>query len=111
MVHAAGAALAPMVVGSVALAEAATPPPDTETWLVTLAGAFAATFTVNVMGGELAPAANASPRLQPMAGETAQVQPLPCMETAESPTGKVSDTCTTGAAVVGAPPVLLAVMV
>src|ERR1017187_1247899 len=51
MVHAAGAALAPMVVGSVALAEAATPPPHTDTWLVTLAGAFAATLTVPEGGG------------------------------------------------------------
>ena len=51
MVHAAGAALAPMVVGSVALASAATPPPPAETWLVTLAPALAATLTVRVMGG------------------------------------------------------------
>ena len=51
MVHAAGVAFAPIVVGSAALAEAATPPPLAETWLVTLAGAFAATLTVSVMGG------------------------------------------------------------
>src|ERR1039457_4770546 len=111
MVHAAGVAFAPMVVGSDAVADAATPPPPTETWLVRLAPALAATFPVGVMGGWLAPAANTSLRLQPIAGVTAQVQPLPCMETTESPVGKVSDTCTTGAAAVGAPPVLLTVMV
>jgi hypothetical protein len=42
---------APMVVGSVAVAAPVTPPPLTETWLVTLAGALAATLTVRVMGG------------------------------------------------------------
>src|ERR1035438_9122740 len=41
MVHAAGAALVPMVVGSVAVVAPVTPPPLTETWLVTLAPALA----------------------------------------------------------------------
>ena len=50
MVHA-GAALATIVVGSVALAAPVTPPPPAKTWLVTLAPAFAATLTVSVMGG------------------------------------------------------------
>src|ERR1035437_10163102 len=100
-----------MVVGSVAVADAATPPPATETVLVRLAPALAATFTVSVMGGELAPAANTSLRLQPIAGETVQIHPLPCMETAVSPLGRVSSTWVTGAAAVGAPPVLLTVMV
>src|ERR1017187_10185915 len=111
MVHAAGAALVPMVVGSVAVVAPVTPPPLTETWLVTLGPALAATLTVRVMGGELAAAANASPRLQPMAGVTAHPQPVPCIDTAVSPLGKVSSTCAIGPAMVGPLPVLLTVMV
>jgi hypothetical protein len=38
-----------MVVGFVAVAVAAAPPPETEAVLVTLAGALAATFTVRVI--------------------------------------------------------------
>src|ERR1017187_6193854 len=110
MVHA-GVAFAPIVVGSVALAVPVTVPPATETWLVTLAGALDATLTVRVMGGYLAPAANASPRLQPIGGVTVHPQPLPCMETAVSPLGRVSSTCAIGPAMVGPLPVLLTVMV
>ena len=40
-----------IVVGSVAVALEEKPPAETDTWLVTLAGALAATFTVRVIGG------------------------------------------------------------
>src|ERR1035437_1396411 len=110
MVHA-GGPLATIVVGSVALADAATPPPATVAWLVTLAGAFPATFTKSVMGGELAPAANESKRLQPIVGVTAHSHPVPCMETAVSPAGRMSDTRTSCPTVVGAVPLLLTLMV
>ena len=40
-----------------------------------------------------------------------QTHPLPCKETAVSPLGKVSSTYASTPAVVGAPPVLLTVMV
>src|ERR1035437_7996527 len=114
MVHAAGVALAPIVVGSVALAWSATPPPSTVAWLVTLAGAFAATFTVSVMGGEVAPGANESARLQLIKliwGSMRQFHPKPWMETAVSPLGRVSSTPTVSLSVVGMTPTLLTVMV
>jgi hypothetical protein len=45
-----------------------------------------------------------------MVGEMAQVQPVPCMETAVSPAGRLS-TWAMGAKVLGPPPVFLTVMV
>jgi len=44
------------LVGSVAVGVFEAPPPVTVTELVTVAGAFAATFTVSVIGSPLAPA-------------------------------------------------------
>ena len=66
-------------------------PPDTPTWLVTLAGALVATLTVTVIAGKLAPAANAVLRVQVL---VEQLQPVPVMDTKVRPVGTVSVTVT-----------------
>src|SRR5258708_4468255 len=99
-----------IVVASLALACAGALPPEIDTWLVTLAGAVAATFPVRVPGGYLAPAANESERLQPTTSVAEQTQPAPCSETAVRPTGSVSSNWTTCPPDVAAVPLLVAVM-
>src|ERR1700728_3301571 len=65
-----------IVVASVAFA-VADPPPDALTAFVTEAGALLATFTVTVIAGYPAPAANTSLRVQLF---VAQVHPVPAMD-------------------------------
>src|ERR1017187_6527916 len=91
MVHAGAPAGAVMVVGSLALADEAAPPPETEAVLVTLTGALAATFTVRVSGGKLVPAAREPVRTQSSKSPTitsSHSQPVPWTETAVSPAGR-----------------------
>ena len=70
------------------LALLVSPPPATVTVLVTLAGALAATFTVKVIGGKLAPAARTSLRVQGPEG-CVQVQLLPAMAVAVRAEGRI----------------------
>src|SRR5881397_1901219 len=72
------------------------PPPDTVTLLVTLAGALLATVTVKVIV-ELLPAAREVDRVQvsvagPVAGSVAQLQFVPLIAVAVRPAGSVSVT-------------------
>ena len=100
-----------MMVGFVAVsfAKFVSPPPDTVAMFVTLAGAFAATVTVNVIGGKLAPTVRVSLREQ-IRFATTQFHPAPAIAVAVSPVGKVSVT-ETGTAVVAREPLFVATMV
>ena len=84
-----------MVVGSEAesLPVLASPPPATVAVLVTLAGALAATFTVSVMAGKLAPGAAVVLVLQASV-DTVQLHPVPVIAVAVKPVGSVSVTVT-----------------
>src|ERR1019366_304108 len=76
-----------MVVTSSALNPTCKPPPLTVTVLVTLLGAFSATFTVPVMGGWLAPGLSGSPRGQVL---VTHAQFIPAIDTRIRPDGRVS---------------------
>src|SRR5262249_16677845 len=71
-----------------ALAE---PPPATATLFTCGDAALAATFTVTVIGGKLAPPLRASLRVHEL---PAQVHPAPAIETSVRPAGTVSVTVT-----------------
>jgi hypothetical protein len=89
-----GAATAVILVRSEVLAGVAVPPPETVAVLVTLAEALAATLTVSMIGGWLAPGARTSLRVHVTVAPTVQVQPEPVAAVAVSPAGKVSLTVT-----------------
>ena len=84
-----------MVVGSLAvsLEVLVSPPPDTETELVTMDAAFADTLTVSVIAGKLAPAASGVLLVQ-VNVPNVHVQPEPDIAVAVSPAGSVSTTVT-----------------
>src|ERR1700719_4606315 len=78
---------------AVLLAVLTSPPPDTAATFVTDAGAFAATFTVNVMSGYAAPAGSWSPHVQ-VSVDNVHDQPVPDIAVAVRPDGSVSVTVT-----------------
>jgi hypothetical protein len=73
----------------------ADPPPDTLTLFARGEAAFAATFTVTVIAGKLAPAASVSLRVQLLTAVPGHVHPEPAIDTSVSPEGTVSVTVTT----------------
>ena len=77
--------------------------------LVTLAGASVATFTVSVSGGAVAPAPIGRSRLHESAEPGRRSSPVPANAVAVRPPGSTS--VTVMAAVVGAPPTLVTVIV
>ena len=81
-----------MAVGSVdeLLVVSLSPPPETETAFVTVAGAFAATSTVSVIGAKLEPAAAELFAIHLKVGGLKQAQPLPFIDVAVRPAGSVS---------------------
>jgi hypothetical protein len=83
-------------------------PPETVALLITLAEAFAATFTVTVIGSTLEPANSTSPRVH-SSGESVQFQFVPEMAVAVRPAGRLSSTVTS--AEVSAPPALATMIV
>ena len=99
-----------MVVGSVALSFAvfSSPPPEIETEFVALAGAEFATLRVKVIGGYDAAAASESLRAQ-LSVPSVQTHPVPEIAVAVIEDGSTSTTEI--AAVVLAPPMLVAVIV
>src|SRR5262249_16049457 len=101
-----------MVVGSVAvlLSGFLSPPPETETELVSAAGATVATLTLSVMGSYLAPAARRSLGVQ-LPVPRVQVQLVPLIAVGVIFAGSVSVTVTTLAPSVSLPPVFVTVMV
>src|SRR5512146_2620428 len=84
----AGAAGGVMVVTSVAVPPP-DPPPENVAEFVTVAGAFAATFTVTVMGPKLLPDGRLSLRVQ-LTVPRSHVQPGPLMPVAARPAGIAS---------------------
>ncbi len=83
------------VVGSVAVGVAVSPPPLAVAELVTVAGAFAATFTVRVIGEPAAPAAMSVVLVQVTVCPAAlHVQPAPVAALNVKPVGRVSVTVT-----------------
>src|SRR6478735_4346290 len=92
-------------VGSVAvlLLVDESPPPDTVAVLVSEGPAFAATFTVTLMGSYVPLAARASARVQ-LTVASVQTQFVPVIAVAVKPAGSVSTTVT--APLVGAAPTL-----
>jgi|HubBroStandDraft_6_1064221.scaffolds.fasta_scaffold838469_1 hypothetical protein len=82
-----------IVVGSLAVAVLVAPPPEAAAELVRLAGALAATLTVSVMAGKLAPAASTVVDVQVKVPKV-QAQPVPLMVVAVRPVGRVSTTVT-----------------
>jgi hypothetical protein len=92
-VVAVGGPAARTVVGSFAVlfARFVSPPPDTATLFVTLAGALAETFTVSVIGGYAAPAARLSDRVHVRFARFV-VQPVPLIVVAINPAGSESVT-------------------
>src|SRR5271170_4955230 len=99
-----------MLVGSVpvSLDVLDSPPPDTATELVTLAGALAETLTVSVMAGKLAPPDSTALVVQVSVAKV-QTQPVPVMAVAVKLPGKVSTTVTLP--LVDPPPEFFTVMV
>src|SRR5439155_269500 len=94
------------------LAVLTSPPPDTVTLLVTLAGALLATVTVKVIV-ELLPAAREVDRVQvsvagPVAGSVTQLQFVPLIAVAVRPAGSVSVTVIVP--LVAVPPLLVTTM-
>src|SRR5271170_7592001 len=104
----AGAPEGLIVVGSLAVAVPVAPPPEAAAELVTLVGALAATLTVSVMAGKLAPATSTVVDVQ-VNVPSEQVQPVPAIAVAVRPAGSVSTTVTVP--LVDAVPELVTVMV
>ena len=98
-----------IVVGSLAVTVPVAPPPEAAAELVTLAGALAATLTVSVSAGKLAPAASTVVLEQGPEGRV-QLQLVPEIAVAVRPVGRVSVTVTP-VAVVAAVPELVTVIV
>src|SRR5262245_21077286 len=110
VVRSGGAAAVFTVAVAELLAGVVSPPPPTVAVFVSCAGAFEATLTFIVIAGKLAPAFNASARVQftlcPVMG---QVQPFPVAVVGANPVGSGSSTVTVP--LVALPPLLVTVSV
>src|SRR5438552_3884812 len=99
-----------MIVGSLALSFPVliSPPPETFTTLMTVNGALLATLTASTIGGQIAPAPNASLRVQ-VRVPSVHVHPAPLIAVAVRLAGSVSLRVTLPT--VGPVPAFFAVMV